>query len=308
MTRFSILITTKNRLNDLKITLNQLACFIENDTIEFIICDDGSTDGTSDFIETNFKTIQLIKNPKSKGLIFSRNRLLNLTNAKYAITLDDDAHIVSENTLEIIEQYFNENKRCAIMALRIFWGKVLPENINHNLENKRVKGFVGCGHVWRMNAWREIPNYPAWFIFYGEEEYASYQLFKKKWEVWFIPDILVQHRVNVNERRKDDDYTTRLRRSLRSGWYLYFLFYPFKYIPRKMVYTLCVQLKLKVFKGDIKAFYALIGALLNVFFNIPRLLCFRNSLSDSEYKLYNSITDTILYWSPEINFNQTKVK
>jgi len=308
MTRFSILITTKNRLNDLKITLNQLACFIENDTIEFIICDDGSTDGTSDFIETNFKTIQLIKNPKSKGLIFSRNRLLNLTNAKYAITLDDDAHIVSENTLEIIEQYFNENKRCAIMALRIFWGKVLPENINHNLENKRVKGFVGCGHVWRMNAWREIPNYPAWFIFYGEEEYASYQLFKKKWEVWFIPDILVQHRVNVNERRKDDDYTTRLRRSLRSGWYLYFLFYPFKYIPRKMVYTLWVQLKLKVFKGDIKAFYALIGALLNVFFNISRLLCFRNSLSDSEYKLYNSITDTILYWSPEINFNQTKVK
>lgn len=308
MAKFSILITTKNRLNDLKITLNQLACFIENDTIEFIICDDGSTDGTSDFIETNFKTIQLIKNPKSKGLIFSRNRLLNLTNAKYAITLDDDAHIVSENTLEIIEQYFNENTRCAIMALRIFWGKVLPENINHNLENKRVKGFVGCGHVWRMNAWREIPNYPAWFIFYGEEEYASYQLFKKKWEVWFIPDILVQHRVNVNERRKDDDYTTRLRRSLRSGWYLYFLFYPFKYIPRKMVYTLWVQLKLKVFKGDIKAFYALIGALLNVFFNIPRLLCFRNSLSDSEYKLYNSITDTILYWSPEINFNQTKVK
>ncbi len=308
MTKFSILITTKNRLNDLKTTLNQLAFFIQNENIECIICDDGSTDGTSDFIETNFKTIQLIKNPKSKGLIFSRNRLLNLTNAKYAITLDDDAHIVSENTLEIIEQYFNENKRCAIMALRIFWGKVLPENIDHNLENKRVKGFVGCGHVWRMNAWREIPNYPAWFIFYGEEEYASYQLFKKKWEVWFIPDILVQHRVNVNERRKDDDYTTRLRRSLRSGWYLYFLFYPFKYIPRKMVYTLWVQLKLKVFKGDIKAFYALIGALLNVFFNIPRLLCFRNSLSDSEYKLYNSITDTILYWSPEINFNQTKVK
>ena len=308
MTKFSILITTKNRLNDLKTTLNQLAFFIQNENIECIICDDGSTDGTSDFIETNFKTIQLIKNPKSKGLIFSRNRLLNLTNAKYAITLDDDAHIVSENTLEIIEQYFNENKRCAIMALRIFWGKVLPDNIDHNLENKRVKGFVGCGHVWRMNAWREIPNYPAWFIFYGEEEYASYQLFKKKWEVWFIPDILVQHRVNVNERRKDDDYTTRLRRSLRSGWYLYFLFYPFKYIPRKMVYTLWVQLKLKVFKGDIKAFYALIGALLNVFFNIPRLLCFRNSLSDSEYKLYNSITDTILYWSPEINFNQTKVK
>ena len=298
MAKFSILITTKNRLNDLKITLNQLACFIENDTIEFIICDDGSTDGTSDFIETNFKTIQLIKNPKSKGLIFSRNRLLNLTNAKYAITLDDDAHIVSENTLEIIEQYFNENTRCAIMALRIFWGKVLPENIDHNLENKRVKGFVGCGHVWRMKSWREIPNYPAWFIFYGEEEYASYQLFKKKWEVWYVPDILVHHRVDVRSRKKDNDYQIRLQRSLRSGWYLYILFYPLKQIPKKLAYTLWMQLKLKVLKGDFKALLAILGAIFDVLFNIPRLIYNRVPLNSTEYKNYQTHSNTMVYWLP----------
>ena len=97
--KFSILITTKNRLGDLKATLNQLTNLIENHDIEFIICDDGSTDDTSSFIKSNYKRIQLINNSKSKGLIFSRNRLLNLTRAKYAISLDDDAHIVSRNSL-----------------------------------------------------------------------------------------------------------------------------------------------------------------------------------------------------------------
>jgi hypothetical protein len=38
---------------------------------------------------------------------------------------------------------------------------------------ENVKSFVGCGHAWRMKAWHEIPNYPEWFEFYGEENYAS---------------------------------------------------------------------------------------------------------------------------------------
>lgn len=298
---FSILITTKNRLSDLKVTLNQLSSFIDNNAIEFIICDDGSSDGTSDYIEAKYKTIQLIKNPISKGLIYSRNRLLNLTQAKYAITLDDDAHIVSQNPLEKIEQFFRSNPKCAVIAFRIFWGKVLPENLNHSQTNCRVKGFVGCGHVWRMDAWRDIPNYPDWFVFYGEEDFASYQLFKNKWEVHYIPDILVQHRVDVKSRKKHKDYITRLRRSFRSGWYLYLLFYPIKQIPKKMTYTLWMQIKLKVFKGDIKALMAILGAIFNVIFNMPRLIYKRSALNSMQYQNYKSLPDSVVYWAPKIN-------
>ncbi|AXP79270.1 N-glycosyltransferase [Mariniflexile rhizosphaerae] len=297
MTKFSILITTKDRLSDLKETLNQLACFIDNDDVEFIICDDGSSDGTSTFIETNYKSIQLIKNAKSKGLIFSRNRLLNLTKAKYAITLDDDAHIVSQNPLEIIETFFESNKKCAVIAFRVFWGKTLPDNLNHTLVNARVKGFVGCGHVWRMDVWRSLPNYPDWFVFYGEEEFAGFHLFKKDWEIWFVPDVLAHHRVDVKARKKHQDYTTRLRRSLRSGWYLYLLFYPLKYIPKRLAYTLWMQLKLKVFKGDFRALLAILGAIFDVLFNLKRLIFNRNALNNSEYQKYKRLPDTFLYWT-----------
>jgi len=297
---FSILITTKNRLTDLKETLNQLSSFIENDGVEFIICDDGSSDGTSNYIESKYNSIQLIKNTKSKGLIFSRNRLLNLTKSKYAITLDDDAHIVSNKTLETIANIFESNKKCAVIAFRVFWGKVLPNHVNHSLVNKRVKGFVGCGHVWRMDAWRSIPNYPDWFIFYGEEDFASFQLFKNNWKIWFVPDILIHHRVDVKERKKHKDYKTRLRRSLRSGWYLYVLFYPLKQIPKKLAYTLWMQLKLKVFKGDFKALLAILGAVFNVIFNLPRLVYYRKALTNLEYNAYKKLPDTFVYWTDEI--------
>ncbi|MCF8272803.1 MAG: glycosyltransferase [Flavobacteriaceae bacterium] len=295
---FSILITTKNRLSDLKETLNQLSGFIENEKVEFIICDDGSYDGTSTFIETNYKSIQLIKNPKSKGLIFSRNRLLNLTKATYAITLDDDAHIVSQNSLDIIGAFFELHKKCAVIAFRIFWGKTLPDNLNHTLENTRVKGFVGCGHVWRMDAWRSIPNYPDWFVFYGEEEFASFHLFKKGWEICFVPDVLVHHRVDLKMRKRDNDYQIRLRRSLRSGWYLYILFYPLNLIPKKFVYTLWVQFKTKVFIGDFKALFGILAAIMDLLTKTLKLILNRNALTNLQYKEFKDLPDSILYWQP----------
>ena len=49
---FSILITTKNRLNDLIFTLKKIENILNESNIECIICDDGSMDGTFFFYKT----------------------------------------------------------------------------------------------------------------------------------------------------------------------------------------------------------------------------------------------------------------
>ena len=91
--------------------------------------------------KSEFKSIQLIKNEESKGLIYSRNRLLNLTKVNYAISLDDDAHFITENVLELIETYFTKNSNCGLIAFRIFWGVELPEN-TATLEKASLKSFL----------------------------------------------------------------------------------------------------------------------------------------------------------------------
>lgn len=296
---FSILITTKNRKTDLAFTLNEISYLLADTTVACVVFDDGSTDGTYEYVKENFPSIQLERNAVSKGYLFCRNKMLNEIKSTYAISLDDDAHFVTENPLEPIKKYFDENTNCGLIALRIFWGLEEPVFKLSIEKSHRVQGFVGCAHVWRMQAWRDIPNYPVWFIFYGEEDFASYQLFKKNWEVHYLPEVLVNHRVNVKERKNNADYTIRLRRSLRSGWYLFFLFYPIRTIPRKMGYSIWMQFKLKVFKGDFKTLKAIVLAVLDLVLAIPKIMQHSNRLSEQEFDSYQKLEMTKIYWQPK---------
>lgn len=296
--KISLLITTKNRIADLRVTLEQLSPMLQNPQVECLIYDDASTDGTFDYVKENFPNISLFRNDKSKGLIHNRNFLLNHCSGVYALSLDDDAHFLSENVVEFIINYFESQPQCGVIACRIFWGKEPPISLTTKSKSQRVKGFVGCGHVWNLQAWRDIPNYPEWFIFYGEEEFASYQLFKKGWEVHYVPELLVHHRVDIKVRKNDSDYLQRQRRSFRSGWYLYLMFFPLKSIPKKMAYTLWMQIKNKFFKGDLKASCGVFIAILDVFLNLPKIVKARNRFSKEEFKRYNNLEPTKIYWIP----------
>jgi glycosyltransferase involved in cell wall biosynthesis len=296
---FTILITTKNRIEDLKFTLVKIQHLLDRTDVECIICDDGSSDETSSFLQNNYPEIQLIRNPVSKGLIYSRNTLLSLVTTPFAISIDDDLHFITQRPLELIAHHFEKNANCGLIGFRVFWDLEEPISTISKEIPIAMQSFVGCGHVWRINAWRDIPDYPAWFIFYGEEDFASYQLFKKNWEIHYLPKVLVHHRVDIKARKNNADYGRRLRRSLRSGWYLYFLFLPSQYIPKKMGYSIWMQLKSKIFKGDWRALSAVLLAMMDLVLAIPKIIKNSNRLTDAEYAAYQKLQATKLYWKPE---------
>lgn len=298
---FSIVITTKNRLKELSFTLKKINYLLEREDVECIICDDGSTDGTYNYISENYPDIQIFKNKSSKGLIYSRNRLMEKSKAQFAISLDDDLHFITHNPLELIETFFKQNPSCAVMTFRIYWSLEPPSETTHDKEIERTKSFAGGAHAWRMEDWKSIPDYPEWFMFYGEEDFASFNLFKANKHIYYYPDILCQHRVNMNERKNMIDYQIRQRRSLRAGWYLYFLFYPLKVIPRKFSYSVWTQLKNKVFKGDAKMLFTIFQAFGDVIYNALRLSKYSNRLSVTEFKEYSKLQDVKLYWRPTSN-------
>jgi GT2 family glycosyltransferase len=224
--------------------------------------------------------------------------MLNQTQATFAISLDDDAHFLSDNPLEAIETHFQSNPQCGLAAFRIFWNKSVPENTQTNQKPQRVKGFVGCGHAWRMSAWRDIPAYPEWFGFYGEEDFAAVQLFKKYWEVHYLPQVLVQHRIDPKARRNAKEFRFRYRHSIRAGWHLYFLFYPLAKIPGKFGYSFWMQLR-KVFAGDFKVVVPLFMAVADVIAAIPNYIRNRNGLSAKEHAAFSRLPDTKIYWQPQ---------
>ena len=299
MSKIAILISTKNRRDDLLLTLNATR-HLFNENVSCVVYDDGSSDETYEHVKTNFPEVVLLRNEVSKGYIYCRSKMLNETAADFAISLDDDAHFLTENPIEIITEYFSNNPNCGVIAARIFWGKDKIEN-NSNVENaQKVKSYVGCGHVWRMNAWRDIPNYPEWFEFYGEENFASLQLFKKKRTVDYVPELFVQHRVDLKNRTQtNNDFAFRHRRSLRADWYNYFLFFPLSKIPRKILYSIWMQCKNKIFKGNLKVVVPLLLAILDLIFAIPKLISNRNALTSEEYSNYLKLNEAKIYWKPE---------
>ena len=296
---FSVMICTKNRLSELRNTLSLIGYLLENPTVECRIIDDGSTDGTFSYLQEHYPHILVQRNETSKGLIFCRNKMLNETNALYAISLDDDAHFLSEDPLQPIKQHFERNPDCGVLAMRVFWGLQQPA-VLHTIDlPQRVQSFVGCAHVWRMEAWRAIPDYPAWFVFYGEEDFAAFQLFSKGLQVHYVPALLVMHRVDVRARRSNSDYTVRQRRSLRAGWYLFFLFLPLNVIPRKLVSSIWAQFKNKVLTGDWRVLRAMGLAFLDLIRSLPRLIKHSNRLSRAGYEEFKSLPPTKIYWQPE---------
>ncbi len=299
MKEVTILITTRNRLDDLKYTLLMNEVVLNDSNIEYIIYDDGSNDGTYEFISSNYPEIKLLRNKTSRGLIYCRNHMMNLVETKYAISIDDDLHFITNNPIHSIKTYFEAHSKCAILSFRIFWGKEAPALTYSDEIPYRTKSYAGGAHVFRMSAWKSIPGYPNWFIFYGEEDYASYHLFKKDWEIHYFPKVLVHHRVDLKARKQKKDYRVRTRRALRSGWFLYLLFYPLGLVPKKILYSLWMQFKTKVFKGDFKAFIAILQALGDLILNLPRLIKNSDRLSKEQFVKYSKLPATKLYWKPK---------
>jgi glycosyltransferase involved in cell wall biosynthesis len=263
-----------------------------------VIYDDGSSDGTYEYVKANFPQVVLLRNETSKGYLFCRNRMLNECKSLYAVSLDDDAHFLSHDPLELIEKHFNSNRQCGVIAFRIYWALAEPIEIPVDDTPERVKGFVGCGHAWRMDSWRQIPDYPEWFQFYGEENAASISLFKKNINVDYLPSVFVLHRVDLKARRHNKAFGDRYKNALKADYYLYFLFFPMKVIPKKLAYSLYIQFKNKIFKDQPRLVFPLMSALFAVLAHIPTIIRERNALSYNQYKEFTKLKDTKIYWNP----------
>ena len=76
---FSILITTKDRKNDLAFTLSKIQYLLNREDVECLICDDGSNDTTWQIIQ-NFPDprIKKFKNNKNESIAYLNLRNISL--------------------------------------------------------------------------------------------------------------------------------------------------------------------------------------------------------------------------------------
>src|SRR5947209_8597596 len=68
---------------------------------EAIVIDNGSTDGSADWIAANYPHVQVIRNQRNVGFGLATNQGIEITHGRYVATLNNDTEVAS-NWLELL--------------------------------------------------------------------------------------------------------------------------------------------------------------------------------------------------------------
>lgn len=292
----SLLIATKNRLSSLKRTIEKSEWLIKNPLVETIICDDGSSDGTHEYLKSIKHNIKILRNERSRGIHFSRNLLLNNTKSSYAISLDDDTSFINEFEINQLISYFEINQNCSVIAFKIIWSTANELRYQPKNQVFPVKSFGAGASAINIAHWRNIPDLPVWFQFYGEEDIISLNFLRVGKYVHFNDNFIVQHHVNLSDRKRNKrDYYRRLRLSLRAGWMIYLMFFPPRRALKSISYSIYSQFSRKVMRGELYVLIILCLCLVDVLIFSRQTFGYMKTLNNETLIEYDNLREPVLY-------------
>ncbi len=225
-TLISIVFLNYNRLHETRITVEKLLkCKGKLNEIEIIAVDNGSTDGTREYLcqvgNGDIKTLLLDRNYGIEGY----NKGFEISKGDIIIVLDDDSH-VEIDTIKRVKELFTNNKNLAIVAFKIIDRDGKRFNTWH-IPSKDVYqesfAFVGCGFAIRKDIFKEIGFYPGKFFIYHNEIAVAIKVKLLGYKIIYDPLCVAVHRTGGNQR----DPSRRIYYTLKNSLILIWMYYPF---------------------------------------------------------------------------------
>ena len=111
-------IVTYNNISTIAKTLETL--FGETKDIDFklYVLDNGSSDGTPEFIEKNYPDVTVIRSGKNVGFGAGHNIIINQVESKYHAVINPDI-VLTQNAVKKMADYMDENPDIGLLSPRI---------------------------------------------------------------------------------------------------------------------------------------------------------------------------------------------
>lgn len=188
----AIIITTRNRFDDLSSTLsNLLDLGLENLAI-YIIDDFSDTPIASHDIISKFKKLQIKRNSECKGLIVNRNELASWAKEDVLISLDDDSCFVTiPNFIDLLDRFNSNINLCAVEFDNIDPPLKTGSKV---LDDELVQMYTGFGHAVRRSYFLHIGGYREFFYHMCEEIDFGQRAWTKGYQIRKYRKIQVLHR------------------------------------------------------------------------------------------------------------------
>jgi GT2 family glycosyltransferase len=168
---------------------------------EILVTADGCTDGTTDFVKSEFPNAKLIVNERSLGSVVSRNRMMREARGDLVLALDDDSYPDQEDCVARIVAFFERRTKLAVLHFPQRTDEY-PETLDQtNFGSEHLtRSFPNSGAVLRRSTYLQLPGFESHFFHAYEEPDYALQCVAAGYDVLFSPVITIRHHYSGHER------------------------------------------------------------------------------------------------------------
>ena len=190
------------------------------DINKIIIIDNGSTDGTFEWLKINYPQIEIIRNKKNLGFTVPVNQGVKLSKADYIVLLNNDVkpqkgylkniinHFTDDNLFAVS---FNENES-SWPAVTWKSGK-LNFTRGEDKTNSRYSLWASGGSaIYKRQIWDKLGGFnEVYSPFYWEDIDLGYRAWKSGYKIIWLNSAIVYHEHESTSSQLNKDYVSLIK-------------------------------------------------------------------------------------------------
>jgi len=193
--QLTIGITTRNRSASLRRCVESLV-HIQHLEPEILVFDDASEVPAAETLKSHAR-VRIIRDDRGPGNIVGRNVLMKAARAQAVLLLDDDAALLSGESIERALRIIQSDRQVGAVAFAQANtdGTPWPEDMQpgRGTAPRYVPAFIGFAHLLNRALFIDLGGYRESFVFYGEEKEYCLRLLDRGYRVVYLPEALVVH-------------------------------------------------------------------------------------------------------------------
>lgn len=216
---FTVMITTRNRREDLHRTLLHLEK-LEPPPNEVLVCADGCTDDTTQMVNTGHGSVTLLANKIGMGSIPSRDRMLRMAGGEWVLSLDDDSYPLAKDFFARAAEIVAAHPEASVFTFpeQRDGGDYASPAKTPNTPGHYVSAYPNCAALMNRADYLRVGGYPTFFYHSYEEPDYALQLFEHGRAVWFEPSLPIRHHFSSANRNHLRVHLQHARNELWSVW------------------------------------------------------------------------------------------
>jgi len=211
----SVMITTKNRIVDLRRTCRALRR-LSPPPEEVLITIDGSAADVVEAVQAELPQARPFVNQIGLGSVASRNRMMREARGDLVLALDDDSYPEQLDCIARIVPFFQQRAELAVLHFPQRTDEYPGTLAQPNFGSEHLtRSFANSGAVLRRSIYLQLPGFESQFFHMYEEPDYALQCVAAGYDVLFSPVITIRHHYSGQAR---DEIRVHHRHARNEFW------------------------------------------------------------------------------------------